>query len=330
MTLGNADYARFVATRTSPPPQVLYKYVSAATAKLILGNRKLRFQSPLQYNDPFDSQWDALWELRSASAHNRVAALIRTALTDRNSWPSDADQEARSMLESTLRDLDSVPPKERDTKVELLSQQIAAALLAADRTEDPVHRLRERFRILCLTEVDDSVLMWSHYADQHKGVVLGFNTRTLEDTYKRPLSRVRYETDFPRLIDIDKWLHSVVFGPSYEWKDPDVARTLVLLKHADWAYEREWRWVWIAPTTTTSLFDDFTIPSTALVSLGFGCRTCKPTQIALSYLAMASSPFVELFSMTPARDRIALVKMPYSASVNSAPTPSPRSGPSVH
>ena len=38
-------------------------------------------------------------------------------------------------------------------------------------------------RVFCLSELDDSVLMWSHYADQHQGVVLGFDTEAMEQGF---------------------------------------------------------------------------------------------------------------------------------------------------
>ena len=29
--------------------------------------------------------------------------------------------------------------------------------------------------VLCLSACDNSILMWSHYADEHKGFCIGFN-----------------------------------------------------------------------------------------------------------------------------------------------------------
>jgi hypothetical protein len=38
---------------------------------------------------------------------------------------------------------------------------------------------RQILRILCLAERPDNLLMWSHYAQQHAGVVLEFETKLL-------------------------------------------------------------------------------------------------------------------------------------------------------
>ncbi len=55
--------------------RVFYKYVTAEVAKIILATRKLRWSSPLLFNDPFD----VTQELRL----NFDAAELNAALTDR-------------------------------------------------------------------------------------------------------------------------------------------------------------------------------------------------------------------------------------------------------
>jgi len=47
--------------------------------------------------------------------------------------------------------------------------------------------------VLSLTELHDNILMWSHYADGHRGICLDFTVRTSED-----LHRVRYADVCPQ------------------------------------------------------------------------------------------------------------------------------------
>src|SRR5262245_12595390 len=37
-----------------PRPDALYKYMTAATARIVLGNRTIRWSAPSRFNDPFD------------------------------------------------------------------------------------------------------------------------------------------------------------------------------------------------------------------------------------------------------------------------------------
>jgi hypothetical protein len=55
------------------PRQVFYKYMTARVAKIVLATRRLRWSSPLLFNDPFD----VTQELRlNFDEHGLNAALI--------------------------------------------------------------------------------------------------------------------------------------------------------------------------------------------------------------------------------------------------------------
>ncbi|EEE41205.1 hypothetical protein METSMIALI_00086 [Methanobrevibacter smithii DSM 2375] len=84
---------------------------------------------------------------------------------------------------------------------------------------------RIKFKVSCLSEIHDSILMWSHYANQHQGFCIGYDTSEIEEKIKKQLFPVFYhETFFPLInVDIsDKKLN-------------------LLIKYKDWRYEREWR-----------------------------------------------------------------------------------------
>jgi hypothetical protein len=52
-----------------------------------------------------------------------------------------------------------------------------------------------RFRVISFTEKKDDILMWAHYAADHKGICLGFN---VEDTNKDGIYRVNYDDEYPK------------------------------------------------------------------------------------------------------------------------------------
>lgn len=90
-------------------------------------------------------------------------------------------------------------------------------------------RLKEKFGIVCFSENVDNVLMWSHYADKHQGLVLGL------DFDKNKLTQVDYLPIAPRII------------PNYgkckacSYKYTGVMCAVMRTKAIDWAYEKEWR-----------------------------------------------------------------------------------------
>lgn len=85
-----------------------------------------------------------------------------------------------------------------------------------------------RVGICSLSEVGDNVLMWSHYADSHRGVCLRFSKPARVDKDFYLASKVRYSTDRPVV--------HVMRHSEEEW----VTGSL-LTKAEEWGYEREWR-----------------------------------------------------------------------------------------
>jgi len=83
--------------------------------------------------------------------------------------------------------------------------------------------------VICFTEVPDSILMWSHYADLHRGICLGFCGREeAENPNDIALYQVVYEEEYPEL-DFSKI-----------WYKDGLAKIL-WTKHVGWAHEQEWR-----------------------------------------------------------------------------------------
>jgi hypothetical protein len=79
--------------------------------------------------------------------------------------------------------------------------------------------------VLCLATDWNNSLMWSHYADQHKGICVSFHSDI--DVFKIAF-RVKYTDDFPIIVrpkdEID-----VMFAKAF------------LTKAKCWSYENEWR-----------------------------------------------------------------------------------------
>jgi hypothetical protein len=55
-----------------------------------------------------------------------------------------------------------------------------------------VEKYSELFGLLCLSAKKDNILMWSHYADNHKGVVIGFDSKKL---FRHGYFKVRYSEE---------------------------------------------------------------------------------------------------------------------------------------
>ena len=97
--------------------------------------------------------------------------------------------------------------------------------------------------IACFSENVDSILMWSHYADSHKGFALEYDFRP---TLERPIKNVGlfpvvYSEERFDISDYIAWAFLRVIG--FPAKMPDISASIknALWKSDVWAYEKEWR-----------------------------------------------------------------------------------------
>lgn len=83
---------------------------------------------------------------------------------------------------------------------------------------------REKIGILCLTEDPLNILMWSHYANNHTGICIGFDrdaspfNHTKKVIYRGERPKAEFNSDPEKLID-----------------------RVLLTKSQHWQYEKEWR-----------------------------------------------------------------------------------------
>jgi Protein of unknown function (DUF2971) len=138
----------------------------------------------------------------------------------RRQWGGNLDQSYKSLPPRLLADLGSRLEGNWYDNETLLQQSIEN--LTASVWKNNV----ARWRIYCLSSHSDSVLMWSHYADGHKGVCLEFDA-TLEPI--RRACQVLYKESLPAL------------GPNIVTDAKAMVDGVLLNKAMAWSYEDEYR-----------------------------------------------------------------------------------------
>jgi len=129
-----------VASGTAFTP--LYKYVNISGLKRILQG-SVRFTQPTAFNDPFE--------------------LLPAVVV-----PNNAGERQLSLSLDVRAQRRQPPPGELN--------EVPDGCQASDAmSRDIVQQLNSLIGILCLSRVDDSLLMWAHYADQYAGAVVEFD-----------------------------------------------------------------------------------------------------------------------------------------------------------
>lgn len=97
--------------------------------------------------------------------------------------------------------------------------------------KDLNNKFQSKVFITCFSEVNDSILMWSHYAQFHQGICIEYDFSDLDYTSRTllTLSPVKY-TD--KLFDIFKYPNRSTI---------DKIQLAALIKYNCWKYEAEWR-----------------------------------------------------------------------------------------
>ncbi len=173
-------------------PETLYKYRTIDQTKQILGNSSFWFADPLSFNDPFDCR---LSEVKDKNLEDARIHFTRLGI-DKNTIERSIDLFQRN------------PEKLSDLVKEAREKSILSK------------------GILSLSEKYDDILMWSHYSDSHKGIVIGISMSADPEFFLMPI-RIDYADRYEAINYL---------------KDPETSTEQTLkLKSSHWKYEQEIR-----------------------------------------------------------------------------------------
>jgi hypothetical protein len=230
-----------------PPP--LYKYLSLApdqtphwTDRLSsLLNGEAYFPSPVDFNDPFD----CLPHFGVPETKEEIEANFSGLVSQmQRSMTGMTPEEVELRMSRWLKDTD-VP-------------NILETVRASTR------KSAEEMGVFCLSEQLSDILMWSHYAWNHKGIAVLFDLDRQPRSGLMPLFKVHYQKDRPKV-------HNLLRGLG------DEQITNALQTKADfWAYEREWRAFKPRGARTIVYFDPAVIRA---IALGVNCTPTDRNQV---------------------------------------------------
>lgn len=197
--------------------RTLYTYMSVELfedrVKPVLEDCKLWFSSPAYFNDPFDCKI-----YPHIPSDEELALYLATHAE--NATPAD--------YKIIREGIKKFGPR-----------------LAKQAIDDVMNKSG----VKCFTPNNANILMWSHYANSHKGICLEFDTLVDPEFFVYPINVV-YSEEYPNLEFTDKKFTT------------DVLRT----KSKDWEYEQEVR-------ICKPQFGYYCFNPESLRSVIFGCNT---------------------------------------------------------
>lgn len=217
-----------------------FKYASFETALRAIESRSFRWSSPIKFNDPFDHQAgfvlnfspEEFSQLLTSSIERVIFSDVEPAITPTTLF---------SALTLQLRQIrNKLPPSEILRDLHKLSAESSAILSdSIGQLNAAVQEHLCHSRVFCVSEKFDNVVMWSHYADQHKGVV--FKLRCIDEIDNTLLAarKVQYTDAFLPFPGADAYARHLTEEQPLDFAP--LIWNIAYTKHVDWSYEEEWR-----------------------------------------------------------------------------------------
>lgn len=198
-------------------PNVLYKYRSWSNPlhKRLLTDNEIFFAKPSSFNDPFDCQVAPSFE-RSTAAEKR-----------------------KTLMKQGVGKVPKFSRKERERRVTHRILELRNPRVQNEEKVQWRQRLNDEIGVFSLTASQNSIAMWAHYADSHRGVCVGFRTDYLEDFSTQIFKNKGFPGVFYKVKYVDDYPVIDLFHPK---RVPGEGFNIaVTTKSRNWEYEAEYR-----------------------------------------------------------------------------------------
>ena len=219
----------------NPSSSFLYRYISlnvnddSSIEKLrdVIVNSRLWLSSREGFNDPFDTQAKVIIEGNPIQLRKKLNELYKRL------EPNLIGVKRKTAIEKLMANQSLILKRVRNATVDALSKVGAC----------------------CFTPDPRNLLMWSHYANQHKGLLLQFEIAKDTTTFLKTVT-VDYVKDYP----IINWANET---------EKEIHKAF-LNKHDSWDYEKEVRIIHPHGANTSLSFN-----AEALTGIIFGCKASR-------------------------------------------------------
>ncbi|MBC7750740.1 MAG: DUF2971 domain-containing protein [Candidatus Saccharibacteria bacterium] len=276
-------------------PEIFYKYLSPDTAKIVLESSRLRWSSPLSFNDPAEFQRMPRFEPTVVTATKSWIELLIGAARGKLNINKSLLSQQSSMLLVLIRELLNKNISESEI-INALTSQIG------ESDKHIAEGLRDFFnldfmssaRIICVTTDFSNDAMWAHYANNHKGCVLGF--KHIEDLSTPFLAakKVNY-SEHPPIVG--SGIDFLLYGHNKELLDATI-NAVCYTKKSSWQYEQEWRAVTWRQDENDAQFKDYFFYSEELESITLGCKATPETEAIATHHIKSNYKNCKLYRLT--------------------------------
>ena len=204
----------------------IYKYMHQDRIENILKDNKIRFTQPKYFNDPFEIK---LTMSKIAEDNDLARYVNKTLSKNYEKLYQNLDFEIKNKIDYvTFKSLvDSCNEKTKEIVCEIANDNKSLSEIKEKSDEG----INQTLGVLSLTIKYDNLLIWAHYANEHKGFVVEFDSnndffkpKEMDNNIYNGLQKVNYSPIRPYKLLVEN-----------EWED------ILLTKSLEWEYEEEYR-----------------------------------------------------------------------------------------
>ena len=208
-------------------PELLYKYRSINERSIdALQNDYLYSSQPENFNDVFEG---AIGFNELDIKQNMFKSTYNSIRQENEYLPNRCVRCHRDLIENismgfggSYNDLEKNAPdliKIMEERLEASTKKAIAGMLKT---------LRNMYNICCFSAVYNDVLMWSFYADSHKGFCIGYDIKGQSSNLTHCTFPVLYKTERLTISDLD-------------YINGSEGMYALTIKGPKWSFEKEWR-----------------------------------------------------------------------------------------
>lgn len=228
-------------------PAILYKYRNWGSTynQRLITEREVYFSSASEFNDPFDAKFPVRYDLvEDGELKDRL----------RRSYKQGNPLAVHHLVEA---------------EVQKAFNNLRNPAYLEEFHERKYQANAKVIGVFSMAERRDNILMWSHYANYHKGFVAGFDTDMLFNAISPTILGVTYQDEYPTImpgLGTDEGAHEIA--------------KMYSVKSSLWSYEEEVRMFKMYAAGKT-----YTYKPEALQEIVFGCK--MPSEHRSEILALA-------------------------------------------
>lgn len=290
---------------------IIYKYTDSNGSEKILSTNTIRFTCPSELNDPFDVNIDDPLGMEFEEFIKDVPRHLTNFLQEN---PEAFAEFMNINIEEARRDSlllkqggpDRLSALLQATKDVVAKDSILLEMKSGlDKTYAAMMKHFKSYGVFCATKTNINLLMWVHYAENHKGAVFGFRANIEKDSFLRLMEDVNYSSNRPVVFE-NPFVQLFANPPSIAQMSEEATNRILYTKSTEWQYEEEIRLLMPNEVKNGKTYSALKFYPEELEEVYLGCRMDDKLKVKIIGMAKILNPNVKIYTTKLAKTGYAL------------------------